>query len=323
MVDLKGAGQRLAAGVNVETPSVEMVRSRAEHISRRRRLVAGSAVAIAALADIAAGIASTRGGSDSSLLVVTRPNPGASDSSPSASPKTSMPSAPSPLIHSPVPVPRVIGMSVQAANLTLDRVDLGIEISLVDSDSVDPGVVVSQEPAPGAVTTTFSSAVKVAISDGPTEPLPGPSCVSGDLRLDFGSPVSEATGQHTTDLVLTNISNSICKLFGYPAVTLLDEGGRALPFEYSHTGDQMTTAARPRVVSLRPGWSAYVRINKYRCDVHADDTSAVLRLALPGASPSLSANLSGPPLDYCAETASTVVTVSPFESTEFALFGRH
>jgi hypothetical protein len=186
------------------------------------------------------------------------------------------------------------------------------------------GVVISQDPEPGSTATSYFSTVTVAVSDGPTRPLPGPSCGSQDLRLDYGAPVSEATGQDTTDLVLTNISGSICNLFGYPTVTLLDEAGKVLPFEYSHTGDQMITAAQPRVVSLRPGWAAYVRINKYRCDVHADDTSALLRLAVPGSSsPPLSSNFAGRSLDYCAEAPSTIVTISPFESTEFALFDQH
>src|SRR5581483_5893780 len=326
MVDLEDAGRRLAVGVSVETPPIEAVRNRADRIARRRRLAAVSAAAILALGGIAAGIVSTRGGSSSSLQVVNRPSPAVSGPAPTGV-SSYVPSGVTPALPfppSPVSVPRVIGMPYDQANLAVDQVNLGIAISLVDSDTVDPGIVISQNPAPGSTATTFFTTVSVAVSDGPTQPLTGPSCRSQDLRLDFGGRVSEMTGQNTTDLVLTNISGSICNLFGYPTVTLLDQAGKVLPFEYSHTGDMMTTSAQPRVVSLRPGWSAYVRINKYRCDVHADDTAAALRLAVPGSSsPPLSSSFSGFSLDYCAEAASTTVTISPFESTELALFDQH
>jgi hypothetical protein len=215
----------------------------------------------------------------------------------------------------PVTVPQVAGTTFRAANLTLGRVNLGIDVKLVASDTVSPGLVVSQEPAAGRTAAAFST-VTVAISSGPAQPLAAPNCQPSDLRLDLGEPVSEATGQHTADLVLTNISRANCNLYGYPTVALLDNKGKVLPFTYSHQGDQMTTAAQPLVVSLRTGWAAYVRINKYRCDITADDTTATLRLTLPGNhSPSLGLTYQGVSLDYCVEAPSLVVVVSPFEST--------
>ena len=217
---------------------------------------------------------------------------------------------------SPVSVPHVTGTTFQAANLSLARVNLAPGFTIVDSDTVNPGLVVSQDPAAGSVAAAFSI-LTLTVSDGPAHPLVGPNCQPGNLRLDLGERVSEATGQHTADLILTNIIGSTCNLFGYPTITLFDSRGKVLPFEYSHQGDQMTTSAQPRVVSLRPGWAAYVRINKYRCDIAAESNTATLRLGYP--SPSLGLSFYGG-FDYCVEAPSLVVAVSPFQPTALTLY---
>jgi hypothetical protein len=132
--------------------------------------------------------------------------------------------------------------------------------------------------------------------------------------------VSEATGQHTLDVSLTNISASTCVLGGYPVVKLVDGRGRALDFRYSHGGDQMTTGAKPSAVYLPPQGQAWVRMNKYRCDIAATDFAYKVVLELPRHRGQLRMTKPRYPIfDYCREAASVSVAVSPFEPVEVLL----
>src|SRR5579884_2163975 len=109
-------------------------------------------------------------------------------------------------------------------------------------------------------------------------------CRSATLGLALGGPIAEPTGQHSLSLVLANRGQNSCSLFGYPAVALLDAVGAALPFTYRDGGDQVVTSNPPAPVIVPPGGSAFVTINKYRCDLGDRDTAATLQLTPPGAS---------------------------------------
>lgn len=116
-------------------------------------------------------------------------------------------------------------------------------------------------------------------------------CQTSQLRLVAALPPSPQTGQHLFLLKLTNEDSVACYLFGYPGVTLYDENGKLLPFTYRWAGDQEVTSAPPLRVGLSPGGTAYVLINKYRCDFGTVDTAATLQLIPPDDSTALSLNI--------------------------------
>lgn len=145
-------------------------------------------------------------------------------------------------------------------------------------------------------------------------------CSASQIALKWGGRISEATGQHTLALTLTNTSSSGCYLFGYPDVALIDASGNILPLQYQRGGDQVVTAAPPLHVDLAPGAIAYVTVNKYRCDTSDLMQGAVVRLTLPADSPSLAASIAGNvSMDYCgAGDPGSIAYVSPFEPSQAA-----
>jgi hypothetical protein len=125
--------------------------------------------------------------------------------------------------------------------------------------------------------------------------------------------MSEPTGQHSLSLKLTSTSGSRCVLRGYPIIALYDRDGSALPFVYTHAGDQVVTAQPPTQVNLAPGATAYVTINKYRCDGADREVASVVSLAAPGGPRPLRRPLRGYPiLAYCGPgDPGSRVAVSP------------
>jgi hypothetical protein len=140
-------------------------------------------------------------------------------------------------------------------------------------------------------------------------------CSAGQLAVGWGGRVSEATGQHTVSLTISNISTNGCYLSGYPQVMLVDNAGRVLPLQYQTTGDQMVTSAPPVHVDLRPNGLAYVTVNKYRCDTTDLMQASVLRLTPPGLTSSFDVSLVGNvSMDYCGPgDPGSTVHVSPVE----------
>ena len=128
--------------------------------------------------------------------------------------------------------------------------------------------------------------------------------------------MSEATGRRTLDWSLTNVGRP-CVLDGYPEITALDGQGRVVGFTYSRSGDAMTTSAAPHAVYLPTASSAWIRLDKYRCDVAAAAATSSLRLNLPSTGGAL--ELAGLSFDVCAQAPSLTVVVSPFEPVEMLL----
>ncbi len=135
------------------------------------------------------------------------------------------------------------------------------------------------------------------------------------LEVQPGPAVSEATGQHTRDWSFTNLGGP-CVLDGYPAVLALDSDRRVLGYSYSHSGDQMTTGAMPQPVYLPKGSAAWIRMNKYRCDIGVEDTTSIFQFTLPSGGGTLDTPGS---LEYCAEAPSLTIAVSPFEPVALLL----
>lgn len=97
---------------------------------------------------------------------------------------------------------------------------------------------------------------------------------------------------------------------------LAGRDGKPVGVTVSDTGDQVVTTAAPRVVQLPPHGTAYVTINKYRCDLGVIDEFRMLRLTVPGQRKALSLTFPpGPPTSgYCgADDPGSTVHVSPIE----------
>ena len=147
-------------------------------------------------------------------------------------------------------------------------------------------------------------------------------CRLSQLALSVGQEVSAATGHNPFTIHLTNRGSESCVVNGYPAVSFSDRRG-SLPFVVSHRGDQQVTSRPPKPVLIRPGRSAFVALQKYRCDLGNLRTASTMRFALPGGVPravvdlrSLSGRIS-----YCrGGWIVNVVSVSPFVPTIAAGF---
>jgi len=137
-------------------------------------------------------------------------------------------------------------------------------------------------------------------------------------RSLLGPCASPTTGAHPIALRLVNRGRNTCRLRGYPIVTLRDERG-IIPFAYRHGGDMMVTSRPPTPVVLRTGESAYVLLDKFRCDLGAVRTSTSVQIRLKGSTsrsrpialPYMRVSLCKPGIP----AEGRVVNVSPFEPT--------
>jgi hypothetical protein len=78
---------------------------------------------------------------------------------------------------------------------------------------------------------------------------------------------------------------------------------------------------RPLPVTIRPGHPGFIALDKYRCDIRTTDSVHTLRLTLPGRRTRLALSLgraSG--LDFCGETASRLVAVTPVLAAQRTAF---
>jgi len=158
---------------------------------------------------------------------------------------------------------------------------------------------------------------KTAIG-GRGRPQAAAGCAAaGGWRLKLGPLPSEPTGQHTAPVVVNRLGSNPCTLTGYPRIVLLGANGDPLGFRYSHRGDLVVSARPPRAVQVGAGGSAFLLLNKYRCDIRAVGVARTLEVTLPGVRGRLSLRLPHYPiLDYCpAEAPSTTITVSPIVAT--------
>jgi Protein of unknown function (DUF4232) len=148
-------------------------------------------------------------------------------------------------------------------------------------------------------------------------------CVIADLSVSLGTDVSPTTGAHPISLRLVNQGRPRCTLNGYPLVVLRDAKG-VIPFVYRHAGDMMVTSRPPTRVTLRSGRSAYVLLDKFRCDLGSRRTSRSIQIGLEGSSArSRPITLTGMRVSLCKPGIASegrVVYVSPFEPTLRATF---
>ncbi len=157
-------------------------------------------------------------------------------------------------------------------------------------------------------------------SETPAPHVSYPStCPSASVRLSLGPLVSEATGQHTTMLRLTNVGPRGCHLIGYPRVTLSDSRGALLPFVYIDGGNQMLTHHKPVQVDIAPGAHGYFAIDQYRCDTSQGTAATAMNVTLPSDRSALRLAFDGR-VAYCGNgDPGSTVYISPIASTEQAI----
>jgi hypothetical protein len=142
-------------------------------------------------------------------------------------------------------------------------------------------------------------------------------CRIGQFSAGVGPGISEATGQHTLALRLTNHGRA-CTLLGRPALWFADARGR-IPFELRGGTDQMIRASYALPVRVGAGHDAWVVINHYRCDLGVKRAAGSIRIGLQDAAyaNSIKIRLHSPQqVDYCGrgDPGSTII-VAPFEPT--------
>jgi hypothetical protein len=148
-------------------------------------------------------------------------------------------------------------------------------------------------------------------------------CRMGQFKITVGPRISEATGQHTLALRLTNRGRA-CAVFGFPTLWLEDAAGR-IPFLVRTGRDQMIAANYPMPVHVRAGGNAWVVINHYRCDRGDERAASIIRIGLTGATGQSTASITiRSPYElvsYCGRgDPGSTITVAPFEPTLAAAF---
>jgi hypothetical protein len=150
-------------------------------------------------------------------------------------------------------------------------------------------------------------------------------CRMRQFEITIGPPISEATGQHTLALRLTN-RGSACALYGFPTLSFEDDAGH-IPFVVRTGGDQMIAARYPMPVHVRTGGSAWVVINHYRCDRGDKRAASIVRIGLASATgwSATSVTIRSPyeRVSYCGRgDPGSTITVAPFEPTLASAFRR-
>jgi hypothetical protein len=84
-------------------------------------------------------------------------------------------------------------------------------------------------------------------------------CQSGSLRLSVGKG-GVATGHVSTPVLIANTSKSPCTLAGYPSVTLLGAGGKALDVKVRPVGSDFFGNVPARTVAVPAGGQASFRL---------------------------------------------------------------
>ena len=184
-----------------------------------------------------------------------------------------------------------------------------------------PGGQASLPASPGLPTQSGTTEASGSATASAIPPVHFVSrCTATQLTLAWGGRFSEPTGQHTLPLILTNSSHAGCYLLGYPGVSFVDRAGRVLPLQYVWGGDQVVTSSKPVMVELPVGRSAYVVVNKYRCDTTDLIQGAAVRIIPPDDRAFLQVSIvDNVSMDYCGPgDPGSVVHVSPVEPTQNA-----
>lgn len=111
-------------------------------------------------------------------------------------------------------------------------------------------------------------------------------CAGSQLTLSY-SGTEGATGHLELHVAVRNVSQTACRLRGYPSARLLNGAGRPLPLHVGRRdGFFPDTESKPHAVSLKPGASAHFGIslvtnNEYK-GARVCRTAAAVMLSAPG-----------------------------------------
>ena len=125
-----------------------------------------------------------------------------------------------------------------------------------------PGALLTAAAAVIAVGATAGTASAQPLASGSGQAV-GP-CAAGALRASVrsdipGDPTGEQ-GQIVLNVVLSNAGTAVCSLRGWPAVTVLQSGGRAVIAKVTDVAFNNLGPVPDRRVTLRPGRSAVLTV---------------------------------------------------------------
>ncbi|MGX5656028.1 DUF4232 domain-containing protein [Geodermatophilus nigrescens] len=97
--------------------------------------------------------------------------------------------------------------------------------------------------------------------DAPAVPQPvAPTCSPLGLLVTAG-PVDAGLGHRAVVVTVTNCGDAAREVTGYPAVEVLDAGGRPMAFETAHESSYMVIDPGPAPLVLQPGESAVTGVS--------------------------------------------------------------
>ena len=162
-----------------------------------------------------------------------------------------------------------------------------------------------------ALTTGGGSQQSNATSSNRPRAAAAPCNSAAGWRLWIHGTWSEPTQSNTAPLAVTRVGGQSCTLRGYPQIVLLGASGRKLDFPYTHHGDLVVAARKPRAVHVAGWGSAFFLLNKSSCVVRNAKLARQLQVRLPGVRGVLTLRLPHyPMLGYCPNGVMTVA-VSP------------
>jgi Protein of unknown function (DUF4232) len=139
------------------------------------------------------------------------------------------------------------------------------------------------------------------------------SCSTADLTATVAVHLAAVTQENPILITLRNRTDSACALRGYPAPTLFNGRGGALPFAVARTGDRQVTSHRPVLVPMAPGARAFVLLGTTSCENRRPTEAPTLDLRLPGGSGRFRLRLRAP-TSFCGRGhVGSTIHVSPFE----------
>jgi hypothetical protein len=179
--------------------------------------------------------------------------------------------------------------------------------------------------SPNATSSVLPPPPTLADSSASTRP-PAPrrefaECHNGPFSIKTVKPVSPMTGEHAFVVQLAYTGSAPCTLRGYPRITFYGASGTALPFTYRDGSGPYVTHSAPTYVNLRPADTAFFEVAKYRCDVSGGQTAVRTTAQVPGERGALYPHIHAvASIDYCDETPSKFVYLSPVEASEAELY---
>ena len=158
-----------------------------------------------------------------------------------------------------------------------------------------------------------------SVSAAPTEspaptstPPPEASGACFPLGLAFSlesRPQDSGAGSFYWNLLVTNTSDSVCTVEGYPTIVLLDASGDPLG---APSGHETSAGAGPAEVPLAPGASAYSLLHLTQAGAHGCPLAPVTEVAVTPPDGGAAQPVSTPnPIEGCDDTTTQLVRVGP------------